>query len=248
VGSRRFSFSDFIWIQLVDELRSFGVSLPVIKQIASEIYEPLPLKELFATLSKNLELIQVEHNDSEKEEFHERIKSGQYKETDFSVYKFNYLHLLIAEAIQTRSPVSLLIFKDGTWLPFMKEKENAYPVEFLQKKEYSSYIRVSITETVFSHILEDYLIEYTEWLHLFTKQEEKLLQYIKAGDYKKVKVVFKSKKQEPIEIKKDKDSQEEILRILRDKKYREFILTDKKGMNHRIQESQDEMLAKALNK
>jgi DNA-binding transcriptional MerR regulator len=245
-GNRKFSFADFIWIRLIHELRSFGVKLPVIKKIAKDLYEPLPMKELFEGIMETPDLLKQIEDGPDKQDFIAFLKSGGQKEGDPSFFEFNYLQILIAEAIATRSPISLLIFKDGEWFPFNKEKENVYPEEMIRKKEFSSHISVSVTETIFSFILEDYLIEYVEWLHLFTRQEEKLLHHIKVGDYKKVLVLFKSKKQEPLEIKKSKKAQEQIMRILREKQYREFILVDSKNKEYRIRESQDEILTKAL--
>ena len=66
------------------------------------------------------------------------------------------------------------------------------------------------------------------------------MYYIKEGDYKKVFVLFKSKKQEPLEITKSKTAQEDIIRILREKEYREFILIDKKNNEFRITDKEDE--------
>ena len=37
VSNRKYSFVDFIWIKIVNELRTFGVSLPVIQKMANEI-------------------------------------------------------------------------------------------------------------------------------------------------------------------------------------------------------------------
>ena len=66
------------------------------------------------------------------------------------------------------------------------------------------------------------------------------MSYIKEGDYKKVIVFFKSKKQEPLEITKSKVAQESIIRILREKDYREFILIDKKNNEFRITDKEGE--------
>ena len=133
-GSRRFSFADFIWIQLVAELRSFGVSLPVIKEIASDIYKPLPIKELLGSLSENLDRLKTSQDDPKKQDHLQFLKSGEYKGADFSDFQLNYLNVLISEAIETRSPISLLIFKDGLWFPFMKEKSISIRMTFYAGK------------------------------------------------------------------------------------------------------------------
>jgi DNA-binding transcriptional MerR regulator len=236
-GNRKFNFVDFIWIKLVAELRSFGVSIPVIEKIAADVYEPLPMSELMEGLASNLDTLNILEDDENKKGFIEFLKSGEYKNADFSDFEFNYLQTLITEALVTRTPVSLIIFKDGQWFPFMKEKESTLPEELLERKEYSSHIRVSITEIIFKFIEKDYLRGYARELNVFTNQEEKLLDYIREGNYKRVLVLFKSKKKGSVEIKKSKQAAEEVMRILRENEYREFILTDKKDKEFRIRES-----------
>src|ERR1035437_5383567 len=244
-GNRKFSFVDFIWIKIVEELRSFGVQLPIIKKIADNIYEPLPMKELMENFANNLDSVKNYEGES-KDEFINFIKSGAYKEADFLEmdFSFSYLHVLIAEAIATRTPTTLIVFSDGEWFPYIKENEHLYPKELLYKKEFSSQVRISITDLIFKFILEDYLTEYFNELHLFTYQESKLLYHIKSGTYKKVLVLFKSKKQEPLEIKKSKKAQEEIVRIFRAKEYREFILIDNKDKEFRIRANEPDKISK----
>lgn len=241
-ANRKFSFVDFIWIKVVNELRSFGIQIPVIKKIADGVYEPLPMKEMIMHFADCMDEMVKDFESEEKEEFLNFFKSGEYKTADFDElpFKFNFLHILIAEAIATRKSVSLIVFNDGEWFPFIKENEHLYPKELLYKKEFHSQVRVNITDLIFKFIVEDYLIEYLDGLHLFTPQERRLLYYIKEEDYKKVFVIFKSKKQEPLEIVKSKTAQEELIRILREKEYREFILIDKKNNEFRIREGESE--------
>jgi DNA-binding transcriptional MerR regulator len=239
-SNRKFSFVDFMWIKIVNELRSFGVQLPAIKKIADDIYEPLPMKELFFHFAGCMDEVLKDFEGDNKEELLDFFKSGEYKNADYDILplKFNYLHILIAEVIATRKSVSIIVFNDGEWLPYIKENEHLYPPELLYKKEFSSQVRINLTELIFKFIVEDYLIEYFNGLNLFTPQERKLLYYIKEGDYKKVFVLFKSKKNEPIEIVKSKTAQEQLIKILREKEYREFILIDKKNNEFRIREGE----------
>jgi DNA-binding transcriptional MerR regulator len=249
-SNRKFSFTDFVWIKIVNELRSFGVKLPVIQKIASEIYEPLPVADVLESLADNLDVLK-DITAEDKEGFINFIKSGEYKDADFKSFasdlNFTYLHILIAEAIATRNSVSLIVFNDGEWFPFLKSNEHLYSQELLHKKEFVSQVRINITELIFKFILEDYLTEYLNGLHLFTKQEQKLLYYIKEGDYKKVFILFKSKKHEPIEITKSKTAPDELMKILREKEYREFILIDSKNNEFRIREGEEEIKAAIIN-
>ena len=243
IGNRKFNFVDFIWIKIVNELRSFGLNLNTIKQIANGVYESIPMQVILEQLATNIDKLQ-DFEAEDKEGFINFLKSGEYKNADFSEmpFQFNLLHILITEAIATRQSVAIIVFNNGEWLPFFKENEHLYTEELLYKINYHSQIRVNITDLIFKFIVEDYLNEYLTELKVFTKQEEELLGYVLKGDYKKVFVLFKSKKNEPVEIPKSIQAQEAIVRILREKEYREFILTDKKGKEFRIRAKANEGL------
>jgi DNA-binding transcriptional MerR regulator len=243
IGNRKFNFVDFIWIKIVNELRSFGLNLNTIKQISNEVYESIPMQVIFEQLANNIDKLK-EFEGEDKEGFINFLQSGEYKTADFSdmPFQINLLYVLITEAIVTRQSVAIIVFNNGEWLPFFKDNEHLYPDELLYKINYSSQIRVNITDLIFKFIVEDYLNEYLAELKVFNEQEEKLLGYVLKGDYKKVFVLFKSKKNEPVEIPKSIQAQEAIVRILREKEYREFILTDKKGKEFRIRAKANEVL------
>lgn len=243
IGNRRFNFIDFVWIKVVNELRSLGLNLKMIQQMAKDVYEPMPTEMLFEAMEKSLDKIkQLEGED--KEGYIQFIKSGEYKTEEFKDYmkQFNLLYMLIAESIETRQSVAVIVFNDGEWIPFMKDKEHLYPKELLYKIEFHSQIRVNITDLIFKFIVQDSLSDYANGMSIFNPQEEELLKYVLQGDYKKVMVIFKSKKNEPIEISKNKIAVQQIVNIIRQQEYREFILTDKKGKEFRIRTKANELL------
>ncbi len=234
-GKRRFSFVDFLWIKIIDELRTFGVGIPVIKKITDEIYEPLPFKELMKNLAENITLLS-DFQGEVKKEFVDFLSSGEYLKADFSDLEFNYLHILVTEVISSQKPIFLVVFKDGEWLPFFKEKENLYPKDLLHKMDYHSQVRISITDLIFSIITEDSMLPYAEKMNVFDNQEKELIAIIKKGAYKKVHVLFKSKKTPSLEIIKNKKALQQLIGIFRQKEYREFILTTKKDKEIRIKQ------------
>lgn len=230
-GYRKFSFVDFIWIKVVNELREFGVKLPDIQKITSDLYEPLPMKDFIENFAQNLNILQEYEG---KEDLIDFIKSGEYKNADYSLFEFNYLQVLIAEAIATRKPVSILLFKNGEWFPFIHERENAYPEELLYKKEYASHISVSLTDIIFRHIVEDELTTYLDGIHIFTDNELTVIKHLKDEDYNKIVVVLKDKAAGLIEIKKGSDAKDRIMKIIRLKQYKEFVVFDKENNEVRI--------------
>jgi DNA-binding transcriptional MerR regulator len=163
IGNRKFSFVDFVWIKIVNELRSFGIGINTIKQIASDVYHPLPFKEMIDQYAQNIELLK-DYKGERKEEFDEFVKSGEYKTVDWESLglRFNFLQLFITEAIATRNSVSIIVFKNGEWFPFIKENEHLYSKDLLHKKEFHSQVRINITDLIFTFITEDYLKNYLE--------------------------------------------------------------------------------------
>jgi DNA-binding transcriptional MerR regulator len=238
-SNRKFSFVDFIWLKVVTELRSFGVQLSVIKKITDNIYEQVPLMELLKNYAFYLDSAKKYKDRPEKDEFVNFFKSGDYKKSgmEHSLFQMNYLHLLITDAISSNKQISLIVFNDGEWFPYIKDTERTYSSELLYKKDSQSQIRVNLTELIFKYVLEDCLHDYVNRIQLFTFQENRLLHFIREKNYKKVFVFFKSKKREALEIVNNTSSQQKIIRILREKEYREFIVIDQDNNEVRIRET-----------
>ncbi len=240
-GNRKFSFVDFIWIKVVNELRSFGVQLPLIKKIADDVYEPVPVLDMMDGLANNIDSLK-DFNGEGKEEFLKFLKSGAYKSIakDEVDPDFNYLQVLIVEALASNNLVSLIVFDDGEWFPYIKSKEQNYPQEWIRKKESRSQVRISLSEIIYRYIVLDAFKEYSNMFNLFNTKESTLLNHIREGGYKKIYVLFKSKKREPVEFLKGKTVLAELAEIIREGEYKEFILTDKKGKEFRIKENSAE--------
>lgn len=245
-SNRKYSFVDYIWIKVVEELRSFGVEIPMIQKIATEIYEPLPIKEIFDVMAENkLEgsSLQNIEDDTDKENFLEFLKSGEYKNADLSAIEnqFNYLHILVSEVISTKKPLSIIVFKDGDWFPYIKENEHLYSEDLLYKKEYESQVSVSLTNLVFNFILEQNINDFVSELDLFSKQEMNLVNIVVKDEYKKVTVLYKSKKNPPLDILKSDTTLTDLIKIFRKKNYREFIVTDLNDKEYRIREEKQNL-------
>jgi DNA-binding transcriptional MerR regulator len=243
-GNRKFSFVDFIWIKVVNELRAFGVKLPVIKKIAGEIYEPIPVKEIMRGFARHTEILDGFHG-KDKEEFMQFIQSGEYETADFSGVdmELNYMQILMIEAIGTGNLVSLIVFDDGQWFPYIKSQEMHYPQELIAKKEMRSQVRISITDIVYRFITNESLAEYRQKFKLFNEMETSLIDQVKKGNFKKINILFKSNKRQAVEIKKSKRALTELVNLIREKDYLEFVLTDKKDNELRIKADSGKGLA-----
>jgi DNA-binding transcriptional MerR regulator len=237
-GNRKFSFVDFIWIKVVDELRNFGVKLPFIKNITEQVYAPIPLVEMTKQLLDHADLFKHHLN---KEQLVEFIKAGKDARKNLKEnINFNYLQALIIEAIAEANLVSLVIFEDGEFLFYIKNKEAVYPKEVLDRIQAGSQVRISLSNIIYKHITGNALLHYTKEFKLFNAKEIKVLDVLNEGNYKKISVLFKTRTSEPLEIKKSKTTIAEITEIIRQKEYRDFVITDKHNKELRLKDLMDE--------
>lgn len=232
-GDRKFSFADYVWVKIVEELRSFGVSIPTVKGITDGMYEALPIKEFFKHAADNLAALEA-YSHEDKEELKEFLKNKEYENADFSGFDFSFLHLLLADTIAGREAVSLIVFKDGEWFPFFPSREHLYTEELLNKRKYSSHISVCLLDIIFRFLGTDLAEKALKDMSLLSEKEKQLLEVIENNNYKKINVSFKSKKHEPVEIKKGKNAKEQVISIIRDKEYKDFFITDNKGVEHKV--------------
>ena len=236
-GNRKFSFVDFIWIQVIDELRSFGVKLPSIKSITEQVYAPVPWAEVTKDVLKHEDLFK---NFLDKDQIAEFIKSSTKDQDLDENIDFNYLQALIVEAIAEANLVSLVIFENGEFLFYIKNKEAVYPREVLDRIQTSSQVRISLSNIIYKHITGSALLHYTKDFKLFNAKEIKVLEYLNEGSYKKINVLFKTRTREPLEIKKSKTTVAEITEIIWQKEYRDFVITNKHNKELRLKDLMDE--------
>ena len=234
-GDRRFSFADFVWIKIVDELRSFGVSIPTIKKITDEIYAHFPIQAIFENMNSNLESIKNLCG-QDNDEFLEFLKNKDYENVDFTDFKITYLHLLIADAISGREPMSIIVIKGGEWFPFNPNKENIYSEEVINKRKFSSHISICLLDIIFQFFKSETVIRFMKDFKLISPLEQKMLDELESDSFNKVSVFYKTEKYTPLEIKKSKTAKSQLLQIIRDRQYSHFIITDVNGNENKLME------------
>jgi DNA-binding transcriptional MerR regulator len=232
-GDRRFSFADFVWIKVVNELRSFGVSIPTIKKITDEIYTHLPIHEIFENINSKFESVENLCG-QDNNEFLEFLKNKDYENIDLTDIKISYLHLLIADAISSREPMSIIVFKGGEWFPFNPTKEKLYSDEVINKRRFSSHISICLLDIVFQFFKSETVIRFMKDFKLISPMEQKMLDELESDSFNKVCVFYKTEKYTPLEIKKSKTAKSQLLQIIRDRQYSHFIITDVIGNENKL--------------
>lgn len=234
-GDRRFSFADFVWIKIVNELRSFGVSIPTIKKITDEIYTHLPIQKIFEIINNNYESVKNLCG-QDNDDFLEFLKNKDYENVDLTDIKISYLHLLIADAISGREPMSIIVIKSGEWFPFNPTKEKLYSDEVINKRRFSSHISICLLDIIFQFFKSETVIRFMKDFKLISPLEQKMLDELESDSFNKVSVFYKTEKYTPLEIKKSKTAKSQLLQIIRDRQYSHFIITDVNGNENKLME------------
>lgn len=140
-GWRKFSFIDFIWINIVQSLREFGFSADAIHKIKALCIQPVP-EEVLKTVNRKERLLQPKGR------------------------KPSFLTNVAAELITSRSHLSLLYNKEGHLYVLYLNAPLNNSLHTAQLNPYLNYICLSLSE-IYLRFLQTIDISIIEKLKIF---------------------------------------------------------------------------------
>ena len=231
---RSYTFVDYVWLNIVDELRYLGCPIQVIKDLKSVLVNPIPIVEVYKLMQQHPELYKNLKNMEGIEEFESFIKLADFSNTEIvkelDKIPYDLLRILIGDALGFRVHIALAVFSDGYCIPIYTNAKLAYKESDLNDLTYGSYARISLSAIIWEFISDEKLQEYMPKLNLLQPGEEKLLEIIHTGDYDTITIHFKNKKMESLELKKKQDVKKKIVDILKDNEYQDIVIKRHKGM------------------
>lgn len=219
IGARRkYDLVQSIWIKLIQQLRSFGVPISLIKKVKDELLNfNINLTSLFET-PKVKEVIQaiIEAGgyDGKLEDI---INSGNIKNLlkDESIDLFK---TIIKSIVIFRKPISILVLKEGQIIPYAPEQHN-YKNEFnetIKEALNKPHISLSIT-TAYSELVQDWSSKpFFEEISLLSTKEIEIFNAIREPNLKSVKIKYSGGEIDLMEVVKNE-------KISTDKKFLEVI-------------------------
>ncbi|MFN8438773.1 MAG: MerR family transcriptional regulator [Cytophagales bacterium] len=231
---RRYDYIQYVWIKIINDLRTFGVPIPIIEKAKTEILTRINLKWLFELFSLNKEYLDKLTNDEAKSELLSFLESKSYESIDDNL-SVSFLELMIVETLTTKVPVSLNIFSDGFILPLFESKLDVFESGDVRKLTYETHVKISI-----SNILNNFLSDTKDsflipQLQILADNERRLLEIIHSGEYETVTINFKNKKMKTVELIKEQNVKRKIVDILQDSNYQDIVIKSHKGVVTRIQ-------------
>lgn len=234
VDWRRFSFMDYVWVQIIQELRSIGVPLAMIEKAKETLLSTISLKWIFEAIKLHPEALDKLEGGQDKEALLKLLEPSELEKIDEST-NVSTLLLLTVDCITNRIPISIIVFHDGLTIPWYENETNNYSDEVLRKKIYETHTVISLASVIKKFLLEPKSIFVLPQINIIEENEKQLLEIIHSGKYNSVTIHFKNNKMKSLELIKDQDVKRRIVDVIADGSYQDIIVKTHKGLVTKIQ-------------
>lgn len=196
---RKFSYIDYFWMEVLWELRSFGVPAKVIEPIREDMIRRVSFQELFGFANKfaSSEEVSSKLDPKDREEF-KRYWDSPEDVPELANESIEFLTMLILSAIIQKSQAGLLIRQNGDSLAYseiMFGSELDYP-EFEEIRNIyrefrsHSHLYISFTDIIINSIQNEKINSQSSRLAILTEDEYEVLNLIRKKNLKSLKIRF----------------------------------------------------------
>jgi hypothetical protein len=183
-----FSFTEYVWFQMITELRKFDIGIIVIKDIKELFEMGFPFGEFLREVQQSDKFMK-KMPDKLREEFIEIMHSNIDLDDVEKQFPVNLLSLFIVEAIIKRKSVSILVNREGEFHPFSFDDYNELIeeeslVKFLDK----TYISLSVTQIIKRFITNFDSKLSSNKLMLLNEREAQVIKLLQEGNLESLTV------------------------------------------------------------
>lgn len=238
---RKFNLVELVWIRVIAKLRSFNVGIDVIAEIKNELFEDLgPLIGDQLSVEKVKEVYQkagMAYTD-------ELLNEIDFKKANSEVYS-PFLLLFIAKVFLNKTDISILIKATGETSSKKTGSKRSIELMFFDVNNFNesyekhgasfflkdSFISISMNEAL-KDVIEIAEVGKLENMILLSEEERKILEYVRKGKLKSIKIRF-NEKSEPVllEVSSEKKVKPEsrLLEIFHNKGFHDIEIKTQKG-------------------
>lgn len=234
---RRFSFVEFIWIRMIDQMRKMGLPMETVKAVKAHLFQPANIVDLAIHLESIYMAANKQHPDHKAgREAMEKDMKGRFggghegQEVDG-----NWLQHLILSTIVKRCPVILVVFMDGTPFAIHEEPGHYIKPEFMDRLSFETHLRIPITGIIKEFLAGELAIERIGDLQILEPNEQTVLRIIHSGLYDSVTVNFKDRKMRSLEMRQSQDVKRRIVDVLSAGMYQDISIVQHAGQVTRIE-------------
>lgn len=234
VWGKKFTFVEFIWIKIVEQLRDMNVGFDFIRSFKAELFKPIKVTGVLTSIqhAKNY----IDNLDLDKEAKKALLQFINASDTKtINEITLTVLHLSIVDCILNKWPVSFAIFKNGSYQMLYESKSHLYTAIEKEKLLHDNYIAISVSTILKDFFLSDLSNLVVPKLELLSYAENKFYEVMSSGDYVNVIVTFKDKKRKPMKLVKNLVLKERLIEILDEKEYEVITIKKAKGVIAKIE-------------
>lgn len=234
---RRFSFVEFIWIRMVDEMRKAGLPMEAIKVVKGHLFQPASLVDLDLHLRSIYRAGDKQHPDQQagKEAMEADMRQRFDGDHEAQQVEGNWLQHLILSTILKRCPVILVVFTDGTPLAIHEEPGFFISPERLDRLSFETHLRIPITGILKEFLRGGLAIERMGDLQILEPNEQTVLRIIQSGQYSSVTVNFKDQKMKSLHMRQSQEVTRRIVDVLAAGRYQDISIVQHEGQVTKIE-------------
>ena len=225
---RRFSFVDYIWLRIVNNLRNLGIPIFLITRLKEEVFTDLSVGVVIDFYKANPEI--MENLTEEQRAELMLYLNGEGPKTEDEPVGITLFELLICETVINKIPVSLLLFEDGSFIPWYEGATAIYTKEDLEKKMFDTHVTLSLSKLIKEFLVDEKSVFALPKLPIFETNEVKLLEMISSGEYEAITINYKNRKIKSVELVKAQDVKRKIVDIITENAYQDIVIKTHKGM------------------
>ncbi|MCB9223115.1 MAG: MerR family transcriptional regulator [Crocinitomicaceae bacterium] len=191
---RRYTLKQAIWIKLIQQLRSFEVSLNIIKLIKEHLLEgELNFRELLENEKVMEFFAKIERMSGDPEKIRDILNDPEVLE-EMERERVDMFEWMILNTIIFRRDTSYLAFNDGQCMPYLYSKHDMMRSEVPNFDTIfkTPHILLSISQA-YSQLIQDWSEkEWFENVSIVTEDERKVLKLLKEDKTKELKIFKKN--------------------------------------------------------
>ena len=203
---RKYTLKQALWIKLIQQLRSFDISLSQIKKIKDHLLSSdVNIKELMENEQVNIILEKLVDKDGQLEEYKKLMKDPSFLK-ELEGQNLDVFEIMVLYTIIFRRDVSYIVTVDGYCLPYVFDKhemikKNFPDFELLMK---SPHIVLSLSQA-YSQLIQEWSEK--KWFNevsIVSKDEKKILGLMRDKTTKELRIMKNKDEVDRVILIKDK--------------------------------------------
>lgn len=202
---KKLNYFEYIWVKIIQELRTFGFSYEEIESYKSKLMSKPNLGEIIEAGKMDIDNLEEQLGTTTVNDFNTIADAGYDESTDIGISQFE---LMIVRMIGTGEKWSILFFKDmpGFYFPlsvetlkaFAKNDKSEIPEELLSK----TFLSISLSTIISKFLVDSENSFQRTTISILTMSEHSILKQIRKGykNIKSIKIRFKNNQMDLLEV------------------------------------------------